>query len=115
MDQRRELLAVAVSRVVLVPWPGDNHPSRIPGARRQLRIEWARSVLDRPQAAVVAQPIREPGTRRPTSDGRSEAMRELEVTWRRAAADKRSETMRSYYRDAFEPKLVGSGPRCSLP
>jgi hypothetical protein len=68
IQQRRALLGLAIRRVVVVPWPGGEEPQR--GTRRDLRIEWARSVLDRKETVVVAQAGGERSPRRRVSEGR---------------------------------------------
>jgi len=95
MPQRRGLLAMAIRRVVVVPWPGGGQPQR--GTRRELRIDWAPSVIDKDRSVLVAEQIREPAPRRRVSAGRSEMMRDLERDKRDAASERRSRIARDYF------------------
>ena len=88
MADRRSLLALAIRRVVLVPWPGGDSPVRTPGARRQLRIEWAGRADRSASLTMIAkqEPPESPKVR--VSEGRTDMMREVEVA---ATGRKRAE------------------------
>jgi DNA invertase Pin-like site-specific DNA recombinase len=95
MQQRRALLGLAIRKVIVVPWPGGTEPQR--GTRRELRIEWAPSVVDKDKSVLVATPVHPRPKRRRVSEGRSEMMRDLEVEKRRQAKQARSERASKYY------------------
>jgi DNA invertase Pin-like site-specific DNA recombinase len=95
MQQRRALLAMAIRKIVVVPWPGRGEPQR--GTRRELRIEWAPSVLDKKKSVLVAEGEREPRLRPTVSEGRSEMMRAHEVAKRADQQRGQSERARAYH------------------
>jgi hypothetical protein len=97
LPDRRRLLFLAMRRVVLVPWPGGDAPRRVPGARRELRIEWARGTGQNFSLVLQADLSPPSPIRAQVSEGRSDMMRELEGRRRDERRQELSERFSTYY------------------
>jgi DNA invertase Pin-like site-specific DNA recombinase len=88
---RRKLLALAIRRIVVVPWPGGDAPQRTPGKLREVEIEWAHGSGATAPLAMITSPEPAPPIKRKVSEGRSDMMRELEASVAERRRKERSE------------------------
>jgi DNA invertase Pin-like site-specific DNA recombinase len=113
IPERRRLLSLVVSKVVLEPWPEWIQPGRAGGVRRNVTIQWTRTVQGEGPTVVVATPPQLPGPRRAVSDGRPDMLRELEAGQTRRRTEARSERARSTqaeWRRFRRERLIDAAP-----
>lgn len=97
IQERRSLLSLAISRIVLVPWPGGDKPRRSSPRRRELRIEWAPGTRTQDRLVVLAEATAAPPPRRHVSQGRADMLRSLEAAAAQHLHQQRSERSKAYY------------------
>lgn len=97
IEQRRSLLALAIRKVVVVPWPGGATPQRVPGRGRDLKIEWKPGVKASDDVVLVADHVERRGRGRPSFQGRPEMMRSAEAATIERQRSERSRKMKAYF------------------
>jgi hypothetical protein len=92
LAERRRLLKAAIDRVVLVPHRPDS-----PRGARELEIFWTGEKPTDAPLVLLAEQVEPASPKRKVSEGRVDAVRELEVRKRHKAATRQSERAKAYF------------------
>ena len=94
MADRRSLLSLAMSRVVVAPWPGGEQPQRVPSQRRLMTVVWVSGAPPNTQLLLISDGDEPKPTRLKVREGRSEMMRDLEARRMKIEQEARSAQIR---------------------
>jgi DNA invertase Pin-like site-specific DNA recombinase len=111
IEQQRSLLALAIRKVVVVPWEGGAEPVRIPARGRELRIDWKAGTKASDDLVLVAGPMGPKKEKVTTFNGRSEMMRAAEADQLERRRQERSQKMKTYFAEWREvQERLATGP-----